>query len=95
MREEVALVVLVREVLRAEHVQVVCTETRVEREKDFLCYDDRVVSSDLTSQLHVVAMFSSDVSRLNLLLCDGVKAIEELHGSVTVGVSLRFPYRLV
>ena len=61
--ELISLVVLIDEVLRAVKVEVLRTEARVEREKDFLCHVHGVRRGDGFRQFHVVAVFGRDSTR--------------------------------
>ena len=93
--ELISLVVLIHEVLRAVEVEVLRTEARVEREKDFLCNVHGVRRGDGFRQFHVVAVFGRDSTCGDFVLRDSVEAVEKVFGCVAGGVTHTIPDSIV
>ena len=89
--EQHRLVVLVCEILRAVHDQVLRAQARVERIENLLRDVQSVRSGDFLLQLHVVLVSCRDSASRDFSLCDGVEAIKEVCGSVTIGVTHAIP----
>lgn len=95
MGKEIRLVVLVCEVLRAEHVARLGTEARVEREENLLCDVHGICRCDLLFKLQEITVSSGDVALRYLLLRDGIEAIEEVERGIARGVALARPDSVV
>ena len=95
VRKLVGIVVLVGEVLRAEEVAILSTQTRVERIEDLLSQIISIFRGYGLSKFEVVTLFRGDSALGNLLLGDGVEAIEEVHGRVAIRVTFTLPNGVV
>ena len=93
--EQHRLVVLVCEVLRAVHDQVLRAQARVERIENLLRDVQSVRGGDLLLQLHVVLILCRDSSSSDFSLCDGVETIKEVCSGVTVGITHAIPDSVV
>ena len=76
--KEIALIVLVSEVLRAVHQQILRTETRIQREENLLGDVHRISRSDSLRELHVIAVADSQIAVRHLLLGDSVKPVKKI-----------------
>ena len=91
MGQQIALVVLVREVLRAVHVARLGAKVRIQREEYLLGDVHGVGSGHHIVNLHVVTFLTGNLTAGNLSICDGVEAVEEVHRRVTGSVALTCP----
>ena len=95
MGESIRLVVLVCEVLRAEHEHILRTEAWIKREKDILSDIHSVLTRNLLRKLEVVALIRRDIASGNLLAGDGIKAIEQVGSSVARWIAHTRPNSIV
>ena len=95
MSEQIALIVGIRELLCTEHIQILCTKAWVEREENVLGDVHGVLLGDGIRQFEVVAFLSSDGTCSNLLLGDGIEAVEEVERRITVRITHTCPDSLI
>ena len=89
------IIVLVGEVLRAEHVEILGAQARVKRIQNLLGDVASVVACDSLGELHVVALCGCNVTGGNLVLRNGIETIEQIERGVTIGVTNTFPDSIV
>ena len=93
--EQIALVILIHEVLRAVHEESLRAKTRVEREQNLLSHVNGVGRGDGIRQFEVIAILLSESTGSNFLLCDGVEAIEKILGGSTACVAHTAPDSII
>ena len=95
MRQEVALVVLVSEVLRTVHITRLGTQAWIQREKHLLGNVHSIGGGHGIGDFQIVALRLRNLAVSNIVGSDGIKTIKQVNGGVTVRITLTRPDSVV